>query len=228
MALTGHRMAPDDRVELRRMFPAELFTLFFGDPPAKGLKNVVLGVEVFDPALHIFRQVIVDSRRVSEERISADRRQDPGAQDTGKGGFFPEGYIRMPFVCRAQKGQDLIGQLQPVSRFDMQDFGMAGHVRCNRVAFQLAEIAAKADMLGMGDVLIAEDQNLVAEQSLFEIVNGRAVERAPEINARNFSPEDGTERREPRAGQRGGPRGGLRSGHSVSPLDAGNAGWCQV
>lgn len=134
----------------------------------------------------------------------------------------------MPFICRAQKGQNLIGQLQSVSRFNVEDFRMTWNVRRNRVAFQLAEIAAKADMFGVSDVLIPDDKDLVAEQSLFEIVNGRAVEWAPEINARNFSPEDGTERREPRAGQRGGPRGGLGSGHSVSPSDAGNAGWCRV
>lgn len=84
VALSGHGMTPDDRVDLRRMFAAELCALFFGDPPAKGLKNVVLGVEVFDPVLHIFRQVIVDRRGVREERISADRRQGPGAQDAGE------------------------------------------------------------------------------------------------------------------------------------------------
>lgn len=217
VTLSCHRVAPDDRMDLRRMIPAELRPFFFGNPPAKGLQNIVLGIESFDPALNIVWQVIVNRGRICEERIPADVRQSAGAKDPGEGGLFPERHIRVPFVRWAQERQDLIGQFQPVAGFDMQNFRMAGNMGRNRMAFQLAKIAAKADMLSMRYILIAEDQHLVAEERLSEIIDGCTIKRAPEVNAGNLSPENRTERGEAGAGMGGGPRGGLGGGHSGSP-----------
>lgn len=177
----------------------------------------MLGIEGFDPVFHSVREVIVNCCGVREQGIAADVWQRAGAQDARKGRFLPERHIGVPFVCRAQEWQYLISQFQAVPGFNVQDLGMTWHVGSDGVPFQFTKVPAKANMLRMRYILIAEHKHFVAEQRLSDILHSDCVERAPQVYACNFSAENRAERAEPGAGVGGGLCRGLGSGHAESP-----------
>lgn len=58
-----------------------------------------------------------------------------------------------------------------------------------RVNFEIAEQAAKGNMLCRGDILIAGIDHLVSDQGFFKRVGGRLIDLAREVETVNFRPD---------------------------------------
>lgn len=66
--------------------------------------------------------------------------------------------------------------------------------------FQLTEIPAKADMMLMADILIAQHKNLMPEQARSQPRYGLRIKRLAEINPADFSSENRSQRGEVQTG----------------------------
>ena len=188
-------------MHLGRIVPAKLLALLLANPVAEALQDVVLGLQSGDAVLHVLRQVGVERRRVGEQGVASRRRQLARPQHAGERRLLAEGHVGVPFVRRAGERQDLLGYLQAVGRLDVQNLGMAGHGRRHRVPLQFAEIAAEADVVLVADVLIAEEQHLMAKEPGAERFHRFGGQRPAQIDAGHLGAQHGSGRREGRPGQ---------------------------
>jgi hypothetical protein len=85
-------------------------------------------------------------------------------------------------------GQDRV-VLVVVEHEDFRELALRAH----RMDFELAEPPADGDVLGGGQVLVAQDQHLVLDQGRLERPRDGGAHLRPEIEAVNLRPEPGTQ-----------------------------------
>lgn len=158
------RVDARDRMPGIRMFVFQLAKL--GPQFRRALEHVPPGLEVMehlqivDVALHLLTQSIVGCRHARKQGITAVGRHDPGTQDGCHGRALAKGLIRVPAIGRTGRVVARVVQ--------RDDFRLVGHVRREGVNRQRPEALREVDLVVESDVLVPENDHLVANQRVLD------------------------------------------------------------
>ena len=141
-----------------------------------------MAYEPGDQLLHAVAQAVIGCRHADEHGVAADRRHLLGAQDGRHRRLGAERLVGMPDVG-AERRCGLV-----VAKFDQLGCVLA-FVRRERMHGQLAEAAAEGHQLLGGDVLVAEDDQLVFDQRRLDRGELRVRQRLAQIDAGNLGAE---------------------------------------
>ena len=177
-ALAGFWMGPHNRMLLRRKLFAQ-FRRVFVEPFGKDARNVVYGGHLAQFGLQSFRQAFKRQCHIRKQSVPAHVGQFDGAQDGPERGLGPPCDIGMPEIF-------LAATARPVG--DAQDFAVRLVFGCGRMDLELAKSTGERNMLGAGDVLIAEEDDFVAQQSGADLGN-QPIVKCAKIDIKQFCPD---------------------------------------
>src|SRR6476659_2891293 len=201
----GHRVHAYDRMNRGRvqLLPTHhVLSILFGivEQFAERLE-VVNRFEARDELLHAVAKTIEGRRHTSEHRVAADRRHFLSNQNRGLRWLLAECLVGMPDVG----AERWIGFI--ITKFDQRrGFLIPGRERMHG---QFAEPPAKVHQVVRGDVLVAEDDELVLGQRVLDSVAHLIGDWLPKIDASDLSAEVGGDPRNREASMLGDDRTAL-------------------
>ena len=141
--------------------------------------------ELVDQPLHRRGQRLVGELAVDPARVAAVRREPDGAQDRSERRLLHERDVGVPDVGEGELG---VGAVDVVDLRVLD--GDAGRDRVP--GGRLAQAAAEFDLVGVGEVLAAEEQHLVGDERLPDRGDLLVVEH-PQVEADHLGAERGSE-----------------------------------
>ena len=154
--------------------------------------EIVDRFEAGDEMLHPVAQPVEGRRHAGEHGVAADRRHLLGDQDRRLGRLLAERLVRMPDVGAERRVGLVVAELD-----QHRDVFV---LRRERMHGQFAEPAAEVDQVLRADVLIAEDEQLVLGQRVFDGVAHLVGHRLAKIDAGDLGAEVGADPRDGDAG----------------------------
>ena len=159
----------------RMSFDWNIFCSSFDISPRDEVQHVLVdGVQPVEQVADRLRQPLVGDDQVDPLGVAAVRRDDHAPQDRAHGRVGDEGDVGVPAAL--DLGPVDAGVLLVV---EQQDLGMigkgGGQGRVGRS--HLAEAAAEGDVLGLGDVLVPEEDHLPLQQGRPDLGDDVGVER---------------------------------------------------
>jgi hypothetical protein len=160
--LAGLGVSPHDRVlgVLEALLEGE--TLLDRQLGAEGRLDAVAGTKVGDLLLDVLREATVGLDHVHPDGVPAHLRAlDTAQHGTHRGGHSPRGVaVERVLVVFGRAVEVLVDAHQP---------WVLGVAAGDRVVLQRAEPLGERDVLGTGDVLVAEEEDLVLEQQVLQL-----------------------------------------------------------
>ena len=179
-ALAGFRMGANDRVFHQREFFVQRGRVL-AEALGEDAGDIVDRRHLAEARLQIVVKTFIRHHHVREERIAADVRKLDGAQDGAQRGLLAPGDIGMPGVLHATR----IGTVD-----DTKHFTVRLVLRRGRMDLKLAEGAGESDMLRAGDILVAEEDDLVLQQGGAHLFDQR-IARCGQVGSDQFCPNGG-------------------------------------
>ena len=124
---------------------------------AEGGFDAVARAQPGDPGLDVLRQVLIGEDHIGPHRVAADRGAFDAAQHAAHRRLLAPGRVGVPGVLIT-----VVGRIRIL--VDAHQPRMIRVAACDRMVFEFAEMPGESDMLGAGDVLVAEEQHLVLQE----------------------------------------------------------------
>ena len=151
-------------------------------PDLVGLGRRVEPTERREQGLHPIRQGFIRRHLTGEQRIAADRRDFPGEKHGRGGRAFQVRRVRMPDAT------EIPGLLRLLD--DRRDDGISVDTGHERIDVRLAHRLGERDLLLRREVLAADDQHVVAQESRFESRDDRLRQWPVQAQSPDLQPDD--------------------------------------
>ena len=113
-------------------------------------------VETLDPQFDVGGQVFIGARHIDPDRVAADRRAFDAAKHRAQWRLFPPGRVAVPGVfVMVGRGIEVL--------VDADQAGMVRVAARHRMILQVTEARGKGYVVGLGNELVAQEQDFVVQ-----------------------------------------------------------------